>query len=62
MLQCFHVRYDSNIHANNCYENYKKVLAKLDKYLEDSNEDNIPGPNETKQQKELIENKGEITK
>lgn len=41
MLQCFHVRYDSNIHANNCYENYKKVLAKLDKYLEDPNEDNI---------------------
>jgi CHAD domain-containing protein len=41
MLQCFHVRYDSNIHANNCYENYKKVLAKLDKYLENPNEDNI---------------------
>jgi small subunit ribosomal protein S3 len=33
-----------------------------DNYLSDSNEDNIPGPNETKQQKELIENKGEITK
>ena len=41
MLQCFHVRYDSNTHANNCYENYKKVLAKLDKYLENPNEDNI---------------------
>jgi CHAD domain-containing protein len=41
MLQCFNVRYDSNTHANNCYENYKKVLAKLDKYLEDPNEDNI---------------------
>ena len=33
-----------------------------DKYLSDSNEDNLPGPNETKQQKEIIENKGEITK
>ena len=33
-----------------------------DNYLSDSNENNIPGPNETKQQKELIENKGEITK
>ena len=33
-----------------------------DNYLSDSNEDNIPSPNETKQQKELIENKGEITK
>jgi CHAD domain-containing protein len=41
MLQCFHVRYDSNTHANNCYENYEKVLAKLDKYLENPNEDNI---------------------
>jgi small subunit ribosomal protein S3 len=33
-----------------------------DNYLSDSNENNIPSPNETKQQKELIENKGEITK
>ena len=41
MLQCFHVRYDSNTHANNCYENYEKVLAKLDKYIENPNEDNI---------------------
>jgi len=41
MLQCFHVRYDSNTHANNCYKNYEKVLAKLDKYLENPNEDNI---------------------
>jgi CHAD domain-containing protein len=41
MLQCFHIRYDSNTHANNCYENYEKVLAKLDKYLENPNEDNI---------------------
>lgn len=41
MLQCFYVRYDSNTHANNCYENYEKVLAKLDKYIENPNEDNI---------------------
>lgn len=41
MLQCFHVRYDSDTHANNCYENYEKVLAKLDKYIENPNEDNI---------------------
>ena len=41
MLQCFHVRYDLDTHANNCYENYEKVLAKLDKYLENPNEDNI---------------------
>lgn len=40
MLQCFHVRYDSDTHANNCYENYEKVLAKLDKYIENPNEDN----------------------
>jgi small subunit ribosomal protein S3 len=33
-----------------------------DNYLSDSNEQNVPGPNESKQQKELIENKGEITK
>ena len=33
-----------------------------DKYLSDSSEDNLPGPNQTKQQKEIIENKGEITK
>ena len=32
------------------------------KYLSDSNESNMPDPNETKQQKEIIENKGEITK
>jgi small subunit ribosomal protein S3 len=33
-----------------------------DNYLSDSNEQNVPGPNESKQQKELIENKGEIIK
>ena len=33
-----------------------------DKNLSDSNESNIPDPNETKQQKEIIENKGEINK
>jgi small subunit ribosomal protein S3 len=33
-----------------------------DNYLADSNEHDIPGPNESKQQKELIENKGEIIK
>ena len=32
-----------------------------DKSLSDSNESNIPNPNETKQQKEILENKGEIT-
>lgn len=31
-----------------------------DKSLSDSNERNIPNPNETKQQKEILENKGEI--
>ncbi len=41
MLQCFDVRYDLDTHANNCYQNYEKVLAKLDKYLENPNEDNI---------------------
>ncbi len=33
-----------------------------DKYLSDSNESIIPGSNETTQQKEMLENKGEITK
>ena len=33
-----------------------------DNYLSDSNEHNITGPNETKQQKEIIENKEEVTK
>lgn len=31
-----------------------------DKSLSDSNESNLPNPNETKQQKEILENKGEI--
>ncbi|MBA2267900.1 MAG: 30S ribosomal protein S3 [Nitrosopumilus sp.] len=33
-----------------------------DKNLSGSNESNMPDPNETKQQKEIIENKGEINK
>lgn len=33
-----------------------------DKSLSDSNESNIPNPNETKQQKEILENKGEINR
>jgi small subunit ribosomal protein S3 len=33
-----------------------------DKNMSDSNGSNIHGPNETKPQKEIIENKGEITK
>jgi small subunit ribosomal protein S3 len=33
-----------------------------DKNMTDSNGGNTPGPNETKPQKEIIENKGEITK
>lgn len=41
MLKCFYVRYDLDTHVNNCYQNYEKVLIKLDKYLENPNEDNI---------------------
>lgn len=33
-----------------------------DKSLSDSNESSIPNPNETKQQKEILENKGEINR
>ncbi|MDN5847297.1 MAG: 30S ribosomal protein S3 [Candidatus Nitrosocosmicus sp.] len=33
-----------------------------DKNLSDSNEGNIPNPNETKQQEEILENKGEINR
>lgn len=41
MLKCFYVQYDLDTHVNNCYQNYEKVLIKLDKYLENPNEDNI---------------------
>lgn len=41
MIEYFYIHYNLEIHMDNCVRNIKRVYSKLDKYLENSTEENI---------------------